>query len=159
MFLYIYFIFLEGKNSPKETTSKSKDEYSSSLGFSTQSKESRDGQTTKSYNPEEKTVHFISTCSYTTVDQLDQIATTLSDHNHQDPESKQRGFFFWLLILLPSSSVILILIALVGWRCGKMIKKRRRSADNPVNINFNEDFEMASITNEYFQETSFDGTR
>ena len=40
-----------------------------------------------------------------------------------------------------------------------MVKKRICSAENRVNINFNEDFEMASITNENFQETSFDGRR
>ena len=37
----IYFIFLEGRIRPKGTTAKSKDDYSSSLGFSMESKDSR----------------------------------------------------------------------------------------------------------------------
>ena len=86
----IYFIFIN----LKWTTAKSKDDYSSSLGFSMESKDSREEQTTKSYNPEEKTVSFISTYSDTTIYHTDQIGTTISDLNDQDSQSKKRRNYF-----------------------------------------------------------------
>ena len=77
MFFISY--FLEGRSSPKRTTSNSKDEFSSSLSFSIEIKETRDGQTTKIYNnPEEKTLSLVSTYSETT---LDQSVSTFSDLN------------------------------------------------------------------------------
>ena len=155
--MFFYFIFLEGRSSPKRTTSNSKDEYSSSLSFSIEIKETRDAQTTKIYNnPEERTHSLISTYSDTT---LDQSVTTFSGPIDHHLQSKKKGKNFWVLILLPISSIIIIVMALLVWKCGKMIKKRRSSAENRVNINLNEDFEMGTITNENFQETSFDRMR
>ena len=89
---FLFPFFLEGRSSPKWTTSKSKDEYSSSLGFSIENKETREAQTTKIYNnPEERTHSLISTYSDNT---LDQSVTTFSGPIDHHLQSKKREKIF-----------------------------------------------------------------
>ena len=102
------------------------------------------------------TVPLTSVYSPTTVVQID---TTLDDNNDEHPQSKEERKYFWFLILIPSLSLILIILLLFGWSFWKLLKKRTASRENQVNINSDDVFEMSTVINDNFQETSFDESR
>ena len=152
IYLFIFFYFLERKYITKTTSSKTRDDHSSTLTPTKETTEARDDFSSRTFSSEKHTDPTLSSKSDVTTD---LIFSSMSDHN---PQSKKANFF-WIFILLPLSCLILILIAVIGWIFVKCIMKRRCSTEIRVNSSSNEDFEMTSVFNEHFQETSFDAGR
>ena len=139
------------------TTSKSQEDYTSRLNYITENKETRDGEKASTFTEKKKfTVPLTSVYSPTTVVQID---TNLDDNNDEHPQSKEERKYFWFLILIPSLSLILIILLLFGWSFWKLLKKRTTSPENQLNINSDDVFEMSTVINDNFQETSFDESR
>ena len=83
------------------TSSKTKDDHSSTLTPTKESTEARDEFSSRTFRSKKHTDPTLSSKSDITTD---LIFTTMLDHN---PQSKKANFF-WIFILLPSSCLIFL---------------------------------------------------